>query len=143
MTYNPWLDANQRYPHVHIEWHPILPAHAFWSPADRVIVVDESITRAERRCALAHEIAHMDMGDRPTDLCFFASRQETAADKLAARRLVDPHDLAAALRWTQDPREIAAELAVTLNVLALRWRWMHPAERGPAERAMSHRDAVA
>ncbi len=143
MSYNPWLDAARRYPEVHIEWHPIAPAHAFWSRRDDVIMVDEHITRAERRCALAHELAHMDAGDRPTDLCWFAARQETNADKLAARRLVDIDELAAAMRWTDDPREIAEHLEVTLSVLALRGRWLHPAERGLLARTLSRRVAVA
>lgn len=143
MRYNPWQDALERYPDVHIEWHPILPAHAFWSPEDSVIVVDESISRAARRCALAHELAHMDMDDRPTSVCWFAARQESVADKLAARRLVDTHHLAEVMRWCLDPREIAAELEVTLDVLAIRCRWMAPWERGVVNRVLSRRFAVA
>lgn len=143
MTYNPWLDAAQRYPGVHIEWHPITPARAFWCPEQQVIIVDESISRAERRCALAHEIAHMDTGDRPTELCWFAARQETAADRLAARRLVDVHELAAVVRWCRDPREVAEALDVTLAVLALRGATFHPAERGLIDLVLSCREAVA
>lgn len=143
MTYNPWADAARRYPTVHIEWHPILPAHAIWAPAQGVILVDEHISRAERRCALAHEIAHMDTGDMPTGLCWFAARQETLADKLAARRLIDVRDLAGVLRWCRDPREVAAELEVTLTVLAMRDAHMHPAERGLIDRILSRRDAAA
>jgi Zn-dependent peptidase ImmA (M78 family) len=143
VTYNPWLDAHRRYPDIHIEWHPIAPTRAAWIPSERIILVDESISRAERRCALAHELAHIDTGDMATNQCWYDARQETAADRLAARRLVDPHDLAAVARWCIDPREIAAELEVTLDVLALRWRWMHPAERTPIYRVWQHREAVA
>jgi Zn-dependent peptidase ImmA (M78 family) len=143
MKYNPWDDAARRYPEVHIEWHAILPAHAVLSPTARVILVDESITRAERRCALAHELAHLDTGDRPTEMCFFARRQETGADQLAARRLVQIDELAAAARWCDDARELAAELDVTLNVLALRCAMLHPAERGLLERVLLSRDCVA
>lgn len=143
MTYNPWDDAARRYPEVHIEWHPILPAHAAWAPGEDVILVDESISKVERRCALAHEIAHMDTGDLPTANCFFGRRQETAADKLAARRLVDIRRLAAVARWCADARELAAELDVTLNVLALRCALLHPAERGLLDRVLLARDAVA
>jgi Zn-dependent peptidase ImmA (M78 family) len=143
VTYNPWWDAQERYPHIHIEWLPIAPYHAMLVTHDDVIFVDENITRAERRCALAHEIAHMDTGDRSTDLCWFSARQETAADQLAARRLIDVGHLAAVLRWCTDPREVAAELEVTLNVLALRTQHMHPAERGLIKNAMSRRESVA
>lgn len=141
--YNPWDDAARRHPDVHIEWHPLLPAHALWSPSQRVILVDETITRAERRCALAHELAHIDTGDRPTDMCFFSRRQETAADKLAARRLVAVDHLAWAARWADDLRELAAELDVTVNVLALRCTLLHPAERGLINRVLLARDHAA
>lgn len=141
--YNPWDDAARRYPDVHIEWHPLLPAHAMWAPAERVILVDESISRAERRCALAHELAHMDTGDLPTELCFFARRQETCADVLAARRLVSLDRLVAAARYAPDARELAEELDVTLNVLAIRCARLHPAERGQLERVLTMKERVA
>ena len=141
--YNPWWDAAERYPAVHIEWHPIAPLHAAWVPSEGIILVDEAITCAERRCALAHEIAHMDTGDVNTTTCWFGTRQETAADRLAARRLIDPQELAAVAQWCDDPREIAEELDVTLNVLAMRWRWMQSTERWPARRARALREAVA
>lgn len=143
MTYNPWLDVHQRYPHVHIEWHRIAPARAFWSRDHDVIIVDETISRAERRAALAHEIAHMDTGDHVTDMCFFSKRQETAADRLAARRLIDVRELASVLRWCTDPREVAAELEVPLSVLVLRGAMLHPAERGLIDLMLSRREAVA
>lgn len=143
MTYDPWRDAADRYPHVHIEWHALLPAHAAWAPAVDVILVDESISKVERRCALAHELAHMDTGDRPTDMCFFSRRMETAADQLAARRLVDPRHLADVARWCHDPRELAEQLDVTLNVLVLRCSMLHPSERGLVDRALLLRDLVA
>lgn len=141
--YNPWLDAFRRYPEVHIEWHALGTVHALWSPGHDVILVNESISRAERRCALAHELAHMDTGDRPTEDCWISARQETAADRLAARRLVDVNDLANVIRWCRDPREVAEELEVTLAVLALRGAMMHPAERGLIDLVLSCREAVA
>jgi Zn-dependent peptidase ImmA (M78 family) len=141
--YDPWWDAAERYPAVHIEWHRIAPAHAVWVPSEGVILVDESISQAERRCALAHELAHLDVDDVATELCWFSVRQETNADRLAARRLVDIHRLADVMRFCDDPREVAAELDVTLNVLAIRTSKMHPAERGVLWRALSTREAVA
>lgn len=141
--YNPWLDAAQRYPDLHIEWHPLLPAHAMWAPVERVVLVDESISTVERRCALAHEIAHIDTGDRPTDLCWFRARQETVADRLAARRLIAIEDLAEVVRWCHDPRETSAELGVTLNVLAIRAATLHPSERGLIEAVKQRRERAA
>lgn len=143
MSYSPWVDAQQRYPDIHIEWHAIAPVRAAWIPSERVILVDESISTVERRCALAHEIAHIDTGDLATELCWYAARQETAADKLAARRLVDVHDLAARARYCRDPRELADELGVTLNVLVLRCTLLHPSERGLINRVREMCDLVA
>lgn len=118
--YDPWRDAALRYPGVHIEWHDIWPCHGAWHPETDVILVDQAISRAERRCALAHELAHMDTGDRATGVCWFAARQETAADRVAARRLIEVEDLGRVLRWSSDRREIAELLNVSLNVLAIR-----------------------
>jgi Zn-dependent peptidase ImmA (M78 family) len=143
MTYNPWLDACQRYPEVHIEWHDIAPARAVWSRDHDIILINETITRAERRCALAHELAHLDVGDEPTSDCWFAARQEQAADELAARRLVDLDDLARALTWCEDPRELAECLDVTLDVLTLRAAHLHPAERGMLRAVIARRESAA
>lgn len=142
-SYNPWRDLRDRYPDVHVELHAIAPAHAFWATGLGVILVDRDIDVAERRCALAHEIAHMDIGDRPTEDCWVSGRQETAADKLAARRLIEAHELAAVLNWCIDAREIADELDVTVEVLRLRYRWLHASERGMCERAAAMREAIA
>lgn len=143
MTYNPWRDLRDRYPHIHVELHPIAPANAFWAIDLDIVIVNSALSRAERRFALAHEIAHMDVGDRAVDLCWFSTRQETAADRLAARRLVRVCDLADAVRWCHGPAEVAAELEVPHDVLALRWRWMHPSERSAVEAAHRSREAVA
>lgn len=141
--YDPWTDAGARYPHVHIERCPLRPAHAAWVERHQVIFVDDTISKIERRCALAHELAHIDTGDRPTDMCWFGQRQETAADKLAARRLIAVENLAEIVRWCHDPREAAAELGVTLNVFVLRARALHPAERGLIETVKRRRERAA
>lgn len=143
MSYSPWVDAHRRYPDIHIEWHAIAPVRAAWVPSERVILIDASLSVVERRCALAHEIAHIDTGDMPTGLCWYAARQETNADKLAARRLVSVHDLAARARYCTDVRELAAELDVTVEMLALRCATLHPAERGLVARVLAARDLVA
>lgn len=143
MTYNPWQDAAQRYPHVHIEWADVAPAHAVWAPTEDVVLIGRHLTKAERRFALAHELAHMDVGDRAADACWFATRQETAADKLATRRLITIGDLCRVVRTYQDTREAAAELDVPLAALVLRGATLHPAERGLVNQVLSRREAVA
>ena len=143
MSYNPWRDAAERYPDVHIEWADIAPLHGMWSPAAGVILIERSLSKPERRAALAHELAHLDTGDRSTELCWFSRRQETAADRLAAWRLISITDLSAVVRWCRDAREAAAELDVPLAVLVRRAQTLHPAERGMVERILSQTEAVA
>ena len=142
-TYNPWRDAAERYPDIHIEWADIAPLHGAWMPTERVILIEQSLPCAERRAALAHELAHLDVGDRATADCWFSQRQESAADRLAAWRLIPIMDLAAVLRWCHDPREASDELDVPLSVLLLRAAGLHPAERGLVESVLSRREAVA
>lgn len=141
--YDPWRDAAERYPAVHIEWHPIAPAHAAWVSDEGVILVDDSIDDVERRFALAHEIAHIDVGDHATGLCWFRNRQESAADRVAARRLIDAYALAEVMTWTSDLRIAAVELAVPTRVLRVRLDWLSPPERGVLWRAMRTKEAVA
>lgn len=141
--YDPWRDAEMRYPAVHIDWHQLAPAHAAWIPSEGVILVDDSLSPAEQRCALAHELAHLDTDDSAVSMCWFRTRQESAADQLTARRLIVIDDLIEVLRYSVDPREVAAELDVSVPVLAMRWRWMHPAERGLLRRASAQFEAVA
>lgn len=143
MTYNPWADAAERYPRIHIERADVTPFHAAWMPTERVILIQHTLTKAERRCALAHELAHLDTGDRSNAMCWFDRRQESNADKLAARRLVDLADLVDVFRWCSTPGEAAAELEVTLAVIALRAQTMHPAERHALLAANSIRELVA
>ena len=143
MTYNPWLDAAQRYPHVHIERDDIAPLHASWVACVDVVLIDASLDRTERRCALAHELAHMDVDDAETQLCWFAARQESAADKLAARRLIAIDDLCRVVRCHPDPREAAEQLDVTLGMLVLRGKHLHPSERAALARVLDRQEAVA
>lgn len=143
MTYNPWDDLAKRYPGIHVEWTPLAPSRAAWVPQERMILIDASLSKAERRCALAHELAHIDAKDSATGLCWFAGRQETFADKLAARRLIDIDDLAQVARWTSVTSEAAEALDVTLDVLVLRCRTLWPAERGILNRTLALRELVA
>jgi len=143
MRYNPWWDANERHPDIHIEWHPIYPVRAAWCPTERVILVDEDINDIERRCALAHELAHIDTADAQTALCWFSSRQETAADRLAAERLVGVDEIADALRWTNAVTELAQAVGVTPNVLRLRARMLSEHERARLNAVISRRDSAA
>lgn len=137
MTYNPWADLASR-PHICCDTHTVeLPSgRGWWLPDVMGIVLDRRLTRVERRCALAHELQHVDYGDVQVagvgpDGPRMARRQERRADREAARRLVHVEALVVALRaHPHDPAAVADELDVTIDVLRCRLEDLHPGERG-------------
>jgi Zn-dependent peptidase ImmA (M78 family) len=134
MGYSPWGDAAVRLPHVHIELCPIAPVRGAWVPSERVILLDDALSRVELRSVLAHEIAHVDNADhdcppRGPDRVRLARRRELAADTLAARRLITLDELADALAWARRAEEAAAELDVTVPILRRRLAALTPAEQ--------------
>ncbi|MCZ2837182.1 ImmA/IrrE family metallo-endopeptidase [Modestobacter sp. VKM Ac-2985] len=135
--YNPWADLGSR-PHICCDSHTVeLPTGVgWWLPDVMGIVLDRRLTRVERRCALAHELQHVDRGDVQVfaigpDGPRLAQRQERRADREAARRLVEVQALALAMRvHPHDPAAVAEELDVTVDVLRCRLDTLRPAERG-------------
>lgn len=89
------------------------------------IWLDEGLLQVERRCALAHEQAHMDLGhgSNPTDA------DEAAADRYTAQKLIDWDALVDVFRWARNADEAADELWVIPEVLEDRLRFLHPHER--------------
>ncbi|WP_338182331.1 ImmA/IrrE family metallo-endopeptidase [Jatrophihabitans sp.] len=116
---------------------------AAWIRRERVILIDAALNKIERRCALAHEIAHIDAGDRSTPLCWFDRRQENRADILAARRLIDLESLVAVYRLTDNILEAAAELEVTLDVMVLRAGTLRAPEKIALVNARARHEVVA
>lgn len=111
--------------------------------ADRLILLERRLSRAETRQALAHEIAHLDLSHRQCrgvgpDGGRLSRRTERDADALAARRLVHIRDLAEAYRWTMDRCELAEELVVTLDVIECRLDRLRPSEKALLCAANSH-----
>lgn len=82
--------------------------------------------QVERRCTLAHELAHVDLRHtmRPTE------REEEQAARLAAVKLIDWDNLIDAYRWASCMAEWADELWVTVEVLEDRLRFLSPVELG-------------
>lgn len=118
--YSPWRDIAARHPHVHVGRHDLRPARGAWVPDEAVILLDHQLRRHERRTVLAHEIAHIDLGHRPTGRRWFDRRQEDEADRLADLRLIPLAALADALRWALCAEEVAHELDVTVDVVRRR-----------------------
>lgn len=89
------------------------------------IWIDPRQTQAERRCTIAHELAHIELGH--VGGC--SPKEEHQANLLAARWLIKVEHLADALAWTQDPHELAWELWVDLDTLHTRLENLTHAER--------------
>ncbi len=102
-----------------------LPSLGF-TDGERVIWLDSRLLQVERRCTLAHELAHI--------------RRERAVERDAARYLLpDIHRVADAIVWSVGRLEEAAdELWVDVPMLEARLSGLHPSERAVIERRVSH-----
>jgi IrrE N-terminal-like domain len=81
--------------------------------------------QAQRRCTLAHELAHIELGH--VHGCSLA--EERTAGELAARWLIDIGELADAARWARSPEELADELWVDVETIHIRLGALSDAER--------------
>ncbi|WP_138445210.1 ImmA/IrrE family metallo-endopeptidase [Sinomonas susongensis] len=79
----------------------------------RRIWLDKRLQQAERRCALTHELVHLEHGHTSCQ----GPRVERRVREETARRLVPFELLVEAYRWTQHPDELAEELWVTVDVV--------------------------
>lgn len=98
-------------------------------PAEAAILLRKGLTQAERRCTLAHELAHHRLGHVAGCDRKGADRQEAEADALAARWLITLEDLADAELWGRYPSEVADELWVDLPTFKARVRGLTRDER--------------
>lgn len=137
MTYDPWGDLKSR-PELTFGMARLQVGQAWWFAGLRAIAVDSRLGRIERRCAMAHELAHVDLGDVHME-GRAGRRNEDAADQLAARRLIVLDDLLAVIH-SPDHATAASDLDVTEHILRVRLRHLHPAERGAVQRARSMRE---
>lgn len=114
-------------------------AHAWYYDRLRAIVMDRRLTQVERRSVLAHELGHVIRGDVPCGDEILDCRQESVVDQWAARKLIDLDALVDALRWSDDRHEVAESLWVTVDLLEVRVRHLHPAERAYLSRELGLR----
>lgn len=88
----------------------------------RLVSLRAGLGPVNRRCTLAHELAHAAHGDDPTATGRLRARQETRADELAAYWLIQPAAYAEA-EALHGPHAgaIAQELGVTVHLVQV-WR---------------------
>lgn len=114
--YHPWRDLRRLGERVVLVWERLEPGVLAETDGRGVIWMDPAQRQAKRRCTLAHELAHIELGH--TDGC--TPREDRAADDLAARRLIPLDRLADALAWTESAEEAADELWVDEATLSAR-----------------------
>lgn len=134
---NPWRRLANR-PHLTLRW-AIMPGILGLTDGRTMIVLHPHQTQVQRRCTLAHELAHVDLGH--TDGC--RPRDEQAARALAARRLIDLDELLAAWKWATSEAELADELWVDVDTLRARIEHLTDDEKGRVAAMILDRDDPA
>lgn len=88
-----------------------------------------TLDQAGRRTTLSHEIGHLERGiiPHPAD-SIYTLREENIVDQIAARRLIPLDDLIDALRWSQQPAELAEILWTTERTVKCRMETLDPVE---------------
>ncbi|MCT2182891.1 ImmA/IrrE family metallo-endopeptidase [Brevibacterium casei] len=122
--HHPWRELRDRGEGVVLHVTRFTDNRVAATDGSNAIWLDADLLQVERRCAIAHEQAHIDLGHRDCD----DPREESAARRLAARKLVDWDDLVDAYRWASCMAEWADELWVTVEVLEDRLKYLHPHE---------------
>lgn len=92
----------------------------FYDRATNTIVVDPRLSPRQQRLTEAHERIHAERGDSCPHTEWLEIKLEIAVDKELAMRLMPWPDLLDAFRWCSTHQEVAHELDVDDDLLALR-----------------------
>lgn len=103
--------------------------------ADRKILLDRRLTWPQLRTTLAHEAVHAQRGPCPR---WLVPREELTVHAQAARALIPIGRLADVLAWSLDPRVVAADLEVTVDLLQARLATLTAAEYASCWEATAH-----
>lgn len=105
-AYDPWAHAEEL--GLQVLERPIRTANELWLPRVHTLVIKQGMRAVHKRNALAHGIAHAELGhedDRP--------KHEQQADRYAADNLILLDEFRDVARWASDFEQLAAELGVT------------------------------
>lgn len=109
--FHPWR-ALRRLTHVNLHWRE-MDGILGQTDGATVIYMNPDQSQAQRRCTLAHELAHIELGH----ICGETPKDEAASRELAARRMIPIETLMDALRWADNLEEVADELWVDHQTL--------------------------
>ncbi|MEO5920457.1 MAG: ImmA/IrrE family metallo-endopeptidase [Pseudolysinimonas sp.] len=114
-VYDPWEHAaGVGVPIVYRTDLPDPEMVACYSELHRAIFVRPNLHQAVERCAVAHELVHWENGDVGQNVA-----QERRADRIAARRLVMPRQVARLADETNDLGRMALTIEVTEHIMAV------------------------
>lgn len=134
--HHPWRRLLLHYPDITVEFRDLEPGLlGFTDVAAGRIVLDRSLTQAERRSVLAHELEHVDR-DGVLDEPHLCEREDLIVDRRAARKLIHLRHLVDALLWSADPHEVADDLWVDVPTLRTRIADLTAHERAHIEQAL-------
>lgn len=132
--YHPWRHLRSR-PDVTLYWHDLEPGTLAVTDG-RDIWMSPHPLQAWRRCTIAHELAHIELGH--VHGC--GARDESEAAQLAARRLIPIAQLADAMLWSTHHAQIADALWVDEDTLEVRLAHLHPSERNYIAQRLAARE---
>lgn len=125
--WHPWRTLRNEHTDVQLSCRHRLPDQIMGLQRGARIWLCRTLTQAERRCTLTHELVHRERGPVPADPAA-AAREEQIVDEIAARRLITLPQLADGLRWSRQPRELAEHLWVDQPTLQTRMATLDPLE---------------
>lgn len=136
--WHPWRVLRINFSDVEVSCRHRLPDHLMGLQRGKRIWLCRTLTQAERRCTLTHELVHRERGPVPADPVA-AAREERIVDEISARRLVTLAALVDGLRWTRHPRELAEHLWVDEPTLRTRMAILDPIEVAHLEHELDGR----
>ncbi|KOS56460.1 hypothetical protein Rruber_02716 [Rhodococcus ruber] len=136
--WHPWRHIGKHHPHIRVTCRDVLPDGLKGAWTGDTVYLDPSLGQASRRWVLTHEIHHIERGPVPDDP-YLSAIEERIVDILSARKLIPLPQLVDALVWTQDHHELAEELWVDVDAIAVRLDNLTPAERAHIHRELARR----
>jgi len=131
--WNPWHTVGREYPHIVVSTEHQLPDGVVGLWEGRIIWLCKTLSQAERRSVLTHELMHVGRGLVPLR---YRAREELVVDKLAARRLIELPELIDALRETNDVHQLAERLWTDVHTVKVRLDDLDPIEVAEVEHAL-------
>lgn len=116
MRYDPFQHAEDL--GLRVEWGDPGPGIAgLYEHHSLTITLSAGLSPRAARCVLAHEIVHHEYGDEPTMDAVWHAKRERRCNRIAAARLVDDDEFAAAVAASEDPGQWCLDLSVTSWIL--------------------------